>query len=363
MIIDISSDNVTQPTAEMREVMLQAEVLGFGVPEDRIVARLEELAADLTGKEAAILMPTGTQANLVAILSQTEPYQEVIVGPDSHIYEQELGGAGAIAGVMIKTWANPGIPTVSVLQNTIQPSYRFPTFASPKPALVCLENSHNASGGTVISVEKMRELCKVAREAVPKIHLDGARIFNAAACMQTTVRELSEGADTVMFSLDKCLSAPFGAMLCGSAETIARARRFRRMLGGYIRKVGILSAAGLVALEKMKYRVAEDNIRAASLATRLKAIEGLVVDPYPVPTNLIMINFRALGVDPQLFVERLKKEYGISSHIYGRYMVRFAIHRHIGPKEEDHIASAVEKLVLIMRSDLELDRKPVRQEQ
>jgi threonine aldolase len=206
-MIDISSDNVTLPTAEMREAIRQAEGLGYGMLEDKVVVRLEGLAAEITGKQAAILMPTGTQANLVAILSQSEPFQEVIVGPDSHIYEQELGGVGGLAGVMIKTWAVPGIPSAGVLKEAVEPVYRFPTTASPKSALVCLENSHNASGGTVISLEQMTQLCDVAREVVPRIHLDGARIFNVAASLRTTVKELSEGADTVMFSLDKCLSA------------------------------------------------------------------------------------------------------------------------------------------------------------
>lgn len=357
MIIDISSDNVTQPTGEMREAMRQADVLGFGVPEDQITVRLEEHAADITGKEAAVLMPTGTQANLVAILCQSEPYQEVIVGPDSHIYEQELGGAGGVAGVMLKTWANPGTPYARVLHDAVQPSYRFPTIASPKPALVCLENSHNASGGTVISVEDMRQLCEIIWEVVPKIHLDGARIFNAAASLHTDVKELLVGVDTVMFSLDKCLSAPFGAMLCGSAETISRARKLRRMLGGYTRKIGIFAAAGLVALEKMRGRIVEDNSRAASLGARLNALEGLVVEPFPIPTNLIMIRLSAIGVEPQEFVDRLKRDYGIASHIYGRYVVRFAIHRHIGLDEENRIASAVEELLKDLSSGLPFDNK------
>lgn len=348
MIIDVSSDNVTQPTREMWEAMRQAEVLGFGVPEDRITKRLEAYAAYITGKEAALLMPTGTQANLVAILCQAEPHQEVIVGPDSHIYEQELGGAGAIAGVMIKTWAGPGIPSAGVLQEAVRPGYRFPSIAAPKPALVCLENSHNASGGTVIAVEKMRQFGEIIREAVPKIHLDGARIFNTAAALETNVQELLAGADTVMFSLDKGLSAPYGAMLCGSAETISRARPLRRMLGGYARKIGIYAAAGLVALEKMRFRVKEDNLRAASLGARLNAIEGLVVDSFPIPTNLVMIDLSISRIEPQTFVDRLKSEYGIAAHIYGRHVVRFAIHRHIGPGEENRIASAVEELLPVM---------------
>jgi threonine aldolase len=351
MIIDVSSDNVTQPTGEMWEAMSQAEVLGFGVPEDRITAHLEAHAAKITGKEAALLLPTGTQANLVAILCQSEPYQEVIVGPDSHIYEQELGGAGAIAGVMVKTWGSAGIPSASVLQDLVHPSYRFPTIASPKPALVCLENPHNASGGTIISGEKMREFSGIIRSMVPRIHLDGARIFNAAASMQTSVRELVQGADSVMFSLDKCLSAPFGAMLCGSAEMVRRARKMRRMLGGYTRKIGIYAAAGVVALEKMRARVGEDNTRATSLGARLNALEGLVVDPFPIPTNLIMVNLSALGVEPENFVDRLKIVYGIASHIYGRDVVRFAVHRHIGLDEENYIVSAVEALINSLESE------------
>ena len=345
MIIDVSSDNVTQPTNEMREAMRQAEVLGFGVPEDRITAQLEAYAADLTGKEAALFMPTGTQANLVAILSHTEPGQEVIVGPDSHIYEQELGGAGAIAGVMIKTWSMPGIPSARILQEALQPVYRFPTIASPRPALVCLENSHNAAGGTVISVNEMGRLCEIAREAAPKIHLDGARIFNVAASLNTTVRELTACVDSVMFSLDKCLSAPFGALLCGSTEMITKAQRSRRMLGGYTRKTGIFASAGLVALEKMRARVAQDNLRAASLGARLHALEELIVKPFPIPTNLILIDLSPLGIEPQEFVDRLKENYQIAAHIYGRHVVRFAIHRHIGLEEEERIITAVADLL------------------
>jgi threonine aldolase len=336
----------------MWEAMRAAEVIGYGVPEDRIQARLEARAAKITGKEAALLMPTGTQANLATILCQAKPGQEVIVGPDSHIYEQELGGAGAIAGVMVKTWGSPGIPAPTVLQDAVQPRYRFPTLASPKLALVCLENSHNASGGTVISAENMRELCEVIRRTAPKIHLDCARIFNTAAATGDTLRELVKGADSVMFSLDKCLSAPFGAMLCGSAEMIERARVRRRMLGGYIRKVGVYAAAGLVALEKMRERVVKDNMRAASLGARLKALEGLVVDPFPIPTNLIMVDVSASGIEPQEFVTRLKEEFGIASHIYGRGVVRFAIHRHIGLEEENRIASAVEALLKTMNSSV-----------
>ena len=345
MIIDVSSDNVTQPTSEMRETMHRAELVGYGVPEDLLQERLEVLAAEITGKEAALLMPTGTQANLVAILCQSAPGQEVIVGPDSHIYEQELGGAGAIGGVMIRTWGSPGIPGLGVMQDAVQPDYRFPTAASPELALVCLENSHNASGGTVISPEAMRELCGVIRRAAPRIHLDGARIFNSAAAVQCDVRELVDGVDSVMFCLDKCLSAPFGAILCGTAEMVDQARKKRRMLGGYIRKIGILTAAGLVALQGMRDRIVEDNQRAASLGARLKRLQGISLLNDPVQTNLVMIDVSNAGVEPEEFVSRLKEEYSILCHVYGRDVVRIAVHRHIGFKEEQHIALAVEELL------------------
>ena len=345
MIIDVSSDNVTQPTSEMREAMHHADLIGYGVPEDRLQARLEGLAAEITGKEATLLMPTGTQANLAAILCQSEPGQEVVVGPDSHIYEQELGGAGAIGGVMIRTWGSPGIPGLDAIQDAVEPGYRFPTTASPELALVCLENSHNASGGTVISPETMRALCEVIRRKAPKIHLDGARIFNSAAAVQAEVWDLVEGADSVMFSLDKGLSAPFGAMLCGTAELVDQARKRRRMLGGYIRKIGIYAAAGLVALQEMRDRIAEDNRRAASLGARLKRLQGISLLQDPIPTNLIMIDVSDVGVEPDEFVARLKEEYGILCHVYGRDVVRIAVHRHIGLEQEQIIAQAIEALL------------------
>jgi len=351
MLIDISSDNVTQPTAEMRAAMQQAQGRGYGVPYDRFTEELEAIAASLCGKEAALIMPTGTQANLVAILSHTEPAQEVILGPDSHIYEQELGGAAAIAGVMIKTWASAGIPSTQILSDAIQPDYRFPTKASPQPALVCLENSHNASGGTVISAQEMHDLAQIIHEAGLKLHVDGARIFNAAASLQIDPAELCEPVDSLIFSLDKCLSAPFGAMLLGSKQMITQARHYRRMLGGYTRKIGIFAAAGIIALKEMRQQVVEDNQRAASLSKRLHQLNGITINPYPISTNLVMIDLSSLKFDPQAFTKRLQREYQVIAHIYGKHIVRLAIHRHIGKEEEEHIASAIENCLKMMIED------------
>lgn len=344
-LLDVSSDNVTQPTNRMRAVMAETPVGGYGMPTDEITARLERYAAEITGKEAALLMPTGTQANLSAILCLSAPSREVILGPDSHIYEQELGGAAALGGVALKTWAKPGIPTVGILEEALSPDFRFTTNAAPIPTLVCLENAHNASGGSLVSPDGMERLCERVHAAGLKVHLDGARIFNAAAALGADVKELAKGADTLMFSLDKGLSAPFGAMLCGPDETIDQARWFRRMLGGYTRKTGMYAAAGLEALESMVDRIGEDNRRAASLGGRLNAIERLDVQPFPVPTNLVMLDLSALGVPPQTFVSRLEREHGVRAHIYGQHTVRLAIHRHIGEAEEEKIVAAIEELV------------------
>jgi len=341
MLIDISSDNVTQPTEEMRCAMQEAQARGYGILHDTITEELEEMAAKLCRKEAALLMPSGTQANLVAILSQTEPGCEVVLGPDSHIQTQELGGAGFIAGVMIKTWAGTGIPSTQIITDAIDPTFGFPSLASPQPKLVCLENSHNASGGKVISTQEMGELTKVIHSAGLKVHLDGARIFNAAASLQVDPAELCEPVDSLIFSLDKCLSAPFGAMLLGSKQLISEARHYRRMLGGYTRKIGILAAAGIIALKEMRQRVGKDNQRAASLGKRLYRLDGITIDPYPIPSNLIMIDLSPSRLAPQVFVDRLQDDYQIVTHIYGKHLVRLAIHRHIGQEEEVYIVDAV----------------------
>jgi threonine aldolase len=190
----------------------------------------------------------------------------------------------------------------------------------------------------------MGELGEAAKEAGLAVHLDGARIFNAAAALRVDAAVLTQEADTVTVSLDKCLSAPYGAILCGSAATMSEARRWRRMLGGHVRKVGMMASAGLVAFERMIDRIAEDNARADSIARRLNEIEGLVLDPYPAPSNLVMLDVRHLGVEPEAFVMRLEEDYGVRSHVYGRHRVRFAVHRHIGPAEADMVVTAVADL-------------------
>ncbi|MEE2659851.1 MAG: GntG family PLP-dependent aldolase [Candidatus Latescibacterota bacterium] len=342
MRVDVSSDTATEPSAEMRDAMATARAKPRS-SSDNEVGRLQALGADLLGKEAGLYMPTGTQANLVAILSHTAPSQEVLLGQDSHIYEQEVGGAAALAGVMLRTWPEGGVPTPTELTEAIDPAHRFPTSAAPEPALLCLENSHNASGGRVIHVEEMIELCSIARRRFPAVHLDGARIFNAAAAAGVSAHRLADPVDSVSISLDKGLSAPMGALLMGSSEFIVRATRWRRMLGGYMRKAEIMAAAGVVALERMVGQLELDNRRAARIGEHLVSV-GLGVQPYPVQTNLLMLDTHEFGIEPQSFVDRLDEDYGILAHVYGRRLVRLAIHRHVRDDEEEAIVAGVTEL-------------------
>lgn len=342
-MIDVFSDNVTKPTPEMIDAM--ARVIKSGESDDKLIQQLEDLAAEVVAKEAALLMPTATQGNLVAILCQADRGQEVIMGPDSHIYESEMGGAGIVGGVMVKTWNGKGTPSVQAFCDVCDPDFRYSNGSYPRSALICLENAHNSAGGEVISQSKMYELCTIARKTIPKIHLDGARIFNAAASLHTTAKELTAEVDTVVFSLDKGLSAPYGALLCGPEAIITKAKEWRRLLGGFVRKAGILAAAGIVAVEKMIDRVGEDNARASSIGNKLATIKGLIVDPYPVPSNLVMLSIKNLSINPLEFVARLEKEYGIRAHIFGRQTIRLAVHRHIGEKEEIIIVESIKDLV------------------
>lgn len=347
-MIDVYSDNVTLPTPEMLEVM--ARVQGEGKPIRNYSADLEELAAEKLGKERAIFMPTATQCNLVALLCQVERSEEAILGAHSHIYESEYGGAAAVGGIMMKTWNEDGIPSPETVQRFCLPDFRYRNGAHPKPALLCLENTHNISGGTVISRSQTKELCSIARKVVRAVHLDGARIWNAAAATGASPKELAESVDTVTISLDKALSAPYGALLCGPASTIEQSSRWRRMLGGFVRKASVMAVAGIFALENMVDRVIEDNCRAAEIGDRLVSLPCLEIDPYPIPSNIIMMNLSGLAIDPTEFVKRLETNYGVRAHIFGRQVVRLAIHRHIGPREADVIVSAISEIV---RSSLE----------
>jgi len=286
-VIDLRSDTVTRPTVAMRAAMAAAEVGDDVYHEDPTVNLMEQRAAEVFGKEAAIFVPTGSMGNLIAARLHTEHGQEVICEARSHILDWEMGMVAAFAGCVPRTVAGErGILNWELISSKIAPKiyYRAQT------GLVWLENSHNIAGGTVTPLAVMQEIWAGAKDAGLPVHLDGARVFNAATALGMGVAELTSGFDTVMFCLSKGLGAPVGSMLVGSKEKIARARIFRKALGGGMRQVGVLAAAGLIALEEMPKRLGEDHANARLLAERLAACKGASVDLEGVQTNIVMFS-------------------------------------------------------------------------
>jgi len=335
-VIDLRSDTVTRPTAAMREAMAAAAVGDDVLDHDPTVRRLEEAAAARLGKEAALFVPSGTMGNLIALLSHTVPGQEVWLEEDSHIYYYEAGGVTRLAGLFPRLFrGRRGIPAPGQLRDLARPA----GLHFPVPGLLCLENTHNRGGGTVMAPDRMAALADTARELGLKVHLDGARIFNAAVALGVEVQALAGPADSVMVSLSKGLSAPVGSVLAGSRSFIAQARRVRQLLGGGMRQAGVLAAAGLVALETMVDRLADDHRVARALGEALAAIDGLVLDPAQVETNIVMFELPE-GYEAAGFLQRLAAQ-GVLGIPFGRRVVRFVTHRHVTADMVPRVAAAV----------------------
>src|SRR5512147_3228860 len=271
--IDLRSDTVTKPTPEMREAMAEAQVGDDVYGDDPTVNRLEEVAAEMLGKEAALFVPSGTMGNLLALLVHGQRGDEVIVGNQSHIYLNEAGGMSALGGIQPCPLQNQADGTLAL--DDILASIRTEDVHHPITRLVCLENTQNICGGVPLSAEYTRRVGELAHRNHLALHIDGARIFNSAVAQNVPGKELVEPADSVMFCLSKGLAAPIGSMLVGSSKFVARARHIRKMLGGGMRQVGVLAAAGLISLEKMTKRLAEDHARAKKLADGLRQIKGV----------------------------------------------------------------------------------------
>jgi threonine aldolase len=287
-IIDLRSDTVTHPTPEMRKAMSEAEVGDDVYGEDPTVNRLEFMAAQKTGKEAALFTTSGTQSNLISVLSHTQRGNEIILGDQSHIFWYEVGGASAIGGVVLHTLPNDKTGQIDV--NEIENAIRGNNLHYPETSLVCLENTHNRCGGSILSVAYTENICEVAHKHALKVHLDGARIFNAAVALGVDAKILSKSVDSVSFCLSKGLSAPVGSLLCGNKTFVDRARKYRKMLGGGMRQAGILAAAGIVALNTMIDRLAEDHTNAKRLYQGLASIRGIIPAQDNVPTNIVMFD-------------------------------------------------------------------------
>jgi len=282
--IDLRSDTVTMPTDEMRLAMYQAEVGDDVYQEDPTVNALEKLAAEMLGKEAALFTTSGTMSNLLAILTQTHHSDEVLLGSESHTFWYEVGGASALGGVVMRTIPNSRDGQMDL--NMIEDSIRSQNIHFPQTTLLCLENTHNRCGGTVLTADYTSAAANLAHQHDLRVHLDGARIFNAAIALNVPTRELVGDVDSVCFCLSKGLSAPVGSLLCGTGEFIESARKWRKMLGGGMRQAGVIAAAGIVALQTMVARLAEDHDNARRLASGLSGIPGITI-LHEVQTNIV----------------------------------------------------------------------------
>src|SRR5499433_684574 len=292
--IDLRSDTVTKPTDEMREAMARAEVGDDVYGEDPTARRLQERAAEILGKEAALFVPSGTMGNQIAVRLHTQPGQEVIIEERSHMFNLEMAGMAVISG----TLAHPircadGIMDWDSIEAALRPKNSF----NAQTGLIAIENTQNLAGGTVMSFEQMQDITERAHNAGLPVHLDGARIFNAAIVLRRDVAEIASLFDSVMFCLSKGLGAPVGSMLVGSREFIDRARVYRKMFGGGMRQVGVLAAAGLIALEKSPSRLHEDHENAQCLAQGIARIPGLKIDPAAVRSNIVIFDCSASGLN------------------------------------------------------------------
>jgi len=284
-VVDLRSDTLTLPTPEMREAMAHAVVGDDVWEEDPTVRRLESLAAERLGKAAGLFVTSGTQGNLVSVLAQTRPGQEVVLDLDSHIFNNEVAGAAVVGAVQMHPVRTArGFLTPDQVREALRPA----NIHIPPTGLVCIENTHNRHGGTCCPPEDIAAVAAVAHEAGVPVHLDGARVFNAAVALGRPAHDFVRDVDSVTFCVSKGLGAPVGSVVCGSADFIVRARRLRKMLGGGMRQAGIVAAAGIVALERMVDRLAEDHVNARALAEGVASLPGVRIDLASVQTNIVI---------------------------------------------------------------------------
>lgn len=337
--VDLRSDTVTKPTQKMREAMMNAIVGDDCYGEDPTVIALEKLAAEKVGKEAAMYVPSGTMGNTAALMTHVQHGDEVIMESECHIYYYEMGNVSSLAGALpALVPGDGGYPDPEIVRGLLQRDGR-----RPRTALICLENTHNRAGGRVISVEKMRDMYQIAREFNVPIHLDGARIFNAAVALNVDAKDIARYADSVMFCLSKGLSAPVGSLLTGTTEFIQRARRNRKRLGGSMRQSGVIAAAGLVALNDMIGRLKEDHENARILAEGLSKIKCTNIDLKTIDSNMVIVNTKPLGMTAEQAAQELNKR-KVKVSIYGLYTIRFVTHKDINRDDIMYAVKAFEDL-------------------
>lgn len=332
-VVDLRSDTVTQPTDRMREAMARARVGDDVFREDPTVVELERAVARRVGHAAGLFCASGTMANLVAVLTHCRRGDAVLADAEAHVLHYEAGGLSSLAGTFPQPLrTRDGHPTPEELEAVAGP----PDVHRPPARLVWLENTHNRAGGVAYPPERTAAVARWARARGLRVHLDGARLFNAAVALGVPAADLAAPADSVMVSLSKGLSAPVGSVLCGSEEFVEHARRWRKAVGGGMRQVGVLAAAGLVALEEMVDRLAEDHRRARALAEQLAQLPGVEVDLARVHTNIVL----ARVPDAPALVERLRA-LGVLALAFDARTVRFVTHRHVDDGDVERAVRAV----------------------
>ncbi len=340
-MIDLRSDTITRPTEEMRRAMYEAEVGDDVYGEDPTVNRLQEKAAEVTGKEAALYVPSGTMGNQVSILTHTSPGTEVIMEANAHIYYYEAAAASALAGIQPRPLAGQkGVLPPELVEDAIRPD----DVHLPPTSLICLENTHNRAGGRIVPLENMKAIHDLARRHNLPVHLDGARIFNASVASGIPVSDYAACTTSVQFCFSKGLGAPVGSIITGPSDFINEAKRWRKRLGGGMRQAGVIASACLVALETMVERLADDHASARLLADGLAGLKGLNFDPADVDTNIVIV--KPLTMTPQRFNDELKKR-GILASVMGPDMVRLTTSREVESKDLEKTVAAVKEILAL----------------
>jgi threonine aldolase len=341
-LIDLRSDTVTLPTPAMREAMYRAEVGDDVYGEDPTVNRLEEMAAERMGKESALFVVSGTMGNLVSLLTHCGRGEEVIMGDSAHTFVNEVGGVSALGGIPIRTV--PNLPNGMLDPAQVEAAVRGPNIHYPRSRAIAMENTHNLCGGTVLTVAQMASIRDIARRHSLTLHLDGARIFNAAVALGIPASQIAAQADTVQFCFSKGLSAPVGSAICGSKTFIKEARRTRKIVGGGMRQAGVLAAAAIVALEQMVDRLAEDHQNARTLAEGLAEVDGLRVDLQWVQTNIIMFHLVRPGLTPDTVIAALAGQ-GVKVGMSGPMRFRAVTHYGITAADIQTALAVVRKVM------------------
>ena len=341
-LVDLRSDTLTRPTPSMLNAMAEAQVGDDVFGEDPSVNKLEEMAANRLGKEAALFVASGTMGNLVSLLAHCDRGDEIILGNLSHTFYFEQGGSAAVGGIHPRTVAN--LPDGTLKLSEIESAIRPDNIHFPLTRLIVLENTHNLCGGRPLSIGYMQAVGDIASRHGLKVHVDGARIFNAAVALGVAVDKLAANADSVSFCLSKGLGAPVGSMVCGSQEFILRARRARKVLGGGMRQAGVLAAAGIVALNEMVDRLADDHDNARRLANGLAEIPGLSIDPSLIKTDIVYFEVNREDITVEELVEQLNN-LGVRMLPVGPGRIRAVTHYHITSDDIDYVLGAFSKVL------------------